>query len=82
VEAAAGSGLTVGLVSVNASGTYLFVDQNRHAVPVTQFVDVGPINARALPMVADATRLYWGVIAGPQTGLVRGFLASTFEKAQ
>ena len=24
-------------------GTYLFVDQNRHAVPVTQFVDVGPM---------------------------------------
>ena len=24
-------------------GTYLFVDQNRHAVPVTRFVDVGPM---------------------------------------
>jgi len=24
-------------------GTYLFVDQDRHAVPVTQFVDVGPM---------------------------------------
>jgi uncharacterized radical SAM superfamily Fe-S cluster-containing enzyme len=24
-------------------GTYLFVDQNRKAVPVTQFVDVGPM---------------------------------------
>ena len=24
-------------------GTYLFVDQNRHAVPVTQFVDIGPM---------------------------------------
>ncbi len=24
-------------------GTYLFVDQNRHAVPVTQFVEVGPM---------------------------------------
>ncbi len=24
-------------------GTYLFVDRNRHAVPVTQFVDVGPM---------------------------------------
>jgi uncharacterized radical SAM superfamily Fe-S cluster-containing enzyme len=24
-------------------GTYFFVDQNRHAVPVTQFVDVGPM---------------------------------------
>ena len=24
-------------------GTYLFVDQNRHAVPVTQFIDVGPM---------------------------------------
>jgi uncharacterized radical SAM superfamily Fe-S cluster-containing enzyme len=24
-------------------GTYLFVDQNRHAVPVTRFVDIGPM---------------------------------------
>ena len=24
-------------------GTYLFVDQNRKAVPVTQFVEVGPM---------------------------------------
>jgi len=24
-------------------GTYLFVDQNRHAVPVTRFIDVGPM---------------------------------------
>jgi len=24
-------------------GTYLFVDQDRHAVPVTQFIDVGPM---------------------------------------
>ena len=32
-------------------GTYLFVDQNRHAVPVTQFVDVGGM-LREMDMLA------------------------------
>ena len=34
-----------------AIGTYLFVDQNRHAVPVTRFVDVGPM-MQAMDMLA------------------------------
>ena len=36
-------------------GTYLFVDQNRHAVPVTRFVDVGPM-LQAMDTLARKTQ--------------------------